>query len=603
MIPNQLLPLANHLWQSTLFAAIAGLLTLALRRNRAQIRHCLWLAASIKFLIPFSVLMALGSQFARHPTLAIAPSVVPSAIEQITQPFVASVRPVTMPASSRSVPNPLPAILCIVWAIVFAVLVSSWWKRWRQIRAALLTASPVRLPIGIPVMSSPAFIEPGVFGVRQPVLLLPDGIVSQLTAPQFEAILAHELCHVRRRDNLAAAIHMVVEALFWFHPLVWWLGARLMEERERACDEDVLQRGNEPAVYAEGILRICELYLKSPLRCVAGVTGANLKKRIEEIMSSRIVEALNGGKKLLLAGAGALAVAVPIIVGTMNPLITRAQTSAQPVPAAPKFEVASVKPNSSGNPPNSNFPLGPGDVYVRNGGFFSATGFPLITYVSFAYKIIGNQAQYLLPQLPGWATTERFDIQARAEGDPGKDQMRLMMRALLADRFKLAIRYEDREVPVFGFVLSKSGKTGPQLRPHEDKSPCPTELPSSSAQAIVGGRPAFCNGIYPLPPSVPGRLRFGGRNVTIGFIADTFSAGTNLGRPMIDETGLRGTFDFTLEWTQERRGPPPGADVQPESSGPSFEDALREQLGIKLQPQKGSVSVLVVDRVERPSAN
>jgi len=307
--------------------------------------------------------------------------------------------------------------------------------------------------------------------------------------------------------------------------------------------------------------------------------------------------------KLLLASAGTLAVAVPIIVGTMNAL-AGTETSGQTTSTTPKFEVASIKPNKSADPPNSNFPLGPGDVYVRNGGYFSATGFPLTTYIYFAYKISGNQIQYLSPQLPDWAKTERFDIQARAQGDPGKDQMRLMMRSLLADRFKLAIRYENREVPVFAFVLSKSGKTGPQLRPHQDNAPCPTEQPSSSSPYIERGAPAFCNGIYPLPPSVPGRLRFGGRNVTIGFIADTFSAGTNLGRPMIDQTGLSGKFDFTLEWTQQRRDPlPPGADVQPDTSGPSFEEALREQVGIKLQPQKGSVSVLVVDHVERPSAN
>jgi uncharacterized protein (TIGR03435 family) len=382
------------------------------------------------------------------------------------------------------------------------------------------------------------------------------------------------------------------------------LGARLIEERERACDEDVLQMGNKPEVYAEGILKICEMYLQSPLRCAAGVTGANLKKRIEQIMSNHIAQTLNGGKKLLLGCAGTLAVAVPILVGTMHAPAIRAQTSAQTAMATPIFEVVSIKPTKPDAPSSSNFPIGPGDVYVRNGGFFSATGFPLSTYIAFAYKTIGNQAQYLLPQLPDWAKTERFDIQARAESDPGKEGMRLMMRSLLADRFKLAVHYEDREVPVLAFVLLKSGKAGPDLKPHLDTSPCPTEQPSLSTPAIVGGAPVFCNGIYPLPPSVAGRFRFGGRNVTIGFIADTFSAGTNLGRPMIDRTGLSGRFDFTLEWTQERRSAAqPGVDVQPDSQGPSFEGALREQLGIKLQAQKGPLSVLVVDHVERPSAN
>jgi uncharacterized protein (TIGR03435 family) len=285
------------------------------------------------------------------------------------------------------------------------------------------------------------------------------------------------------------------------------------------------------------------------------------------------------------------------------PVAMLAQTTNPAVPAAPKFEVVSIKRNTSSDPPTFNFPLGPGDVYVRNGGYFSAAGLPLLSYISFAYKVIGNQAQYLLPQLPEWAKTERYDIQARAQSDPGKDGMRLMMRALLADRFKLAVRYENREVPVFAFVLLKSGKPGPDLHPHLDQSPCPTEQESQSTPAVIGGRPVFCNGIYPLAPTVPGRLRFGGRNVTIGFIADTLSAGTQLGRPMIDQTGLTGRFDFTLEWTQERRDPPPGAEPPPDDSGPSFEAALREQLGIKLQPQKGPVSILVIDHVERPSAN
>jgi uncharacterized protein (TIGR03435 family) len=271
---------------------------------------------------------------------------------------------------------------------------------------------------------------------------------------------------------------------------------------------------------------------------------------------------------------------------------------------APAFDVASVKPNRSADPPSSNFPLGPGDVYVRNGGLFSATGFPLITYLSFAYKMIGNQAQSVLPQLPEWAITERFDIQARASGDPGKDQMRLMMRTLLAERFGLVTHYEQREVPVFAFVLASNGKLGPQLRVHSDDAPCPTEQPAATAAGVVNGKPAFCNGIYPLPPTVPGRLRFGGRNVTLSFIADTFSAGTNLGRPMIDQTGLSGTVDFTLEWMAERRVAAQAAgEPQAEASGPSFEDALREQLGIRMQAKKGPLRVLVIDHLERPSAN
>jgi hypothetical protein len=120
---------------------------------------------------------------------------------------------------------------------------------------------------------------------------------EKLTPTQLEAVLAHELCHVRRHDNLTSAIHILVEAVFWFHPLAWWIGARLVEERERACDEEVLRLGGDPRDYADAILNICKLYVESPLTCVAGVTGADLKKRIEAIMTNRVLANLTNRKE------------------------------------------------------------------------------------------------------------------------------------------------------------------------------------------------------------------------------------------------------------------------------------------------------------------
>ena len=156
----------------------------------------------------------------------------------------------------------------------------------------------MHLELPIKARSSPSLLEPGVFGILRPVLLLPDGIFDRLTPAQLQAVIAHELCHVRHRDNLIAAIHMFVETVFWFHPLVWWIGKRMVEERERACDEEVLREFGEPKAYAEGILNVCKLYVESPLRCVSGVTGgSNLKKRIEAIMANRVARRLNFGKE------------------------------------------------------------------------------------------------------------------------------------------------------------------------------------------------------------------------------------------------------------------------------------------------------------------
>jgi beta-lactamase regulating signal transducer with metallopeptidase domain len=339
VIPVNLSPLANHLWQSTLFTAAAWLLTLALRKNRAAIRYTVWLTASIKFLVPFSLLVSIGSQFGWRATPAIGPVPIAHVMEQISQPFaqpLEAVPTVTDTASS----NPVPVLLFSVWFCGFAVSAAVWLRFWRRFRAALRAATPLRLELPIPVMTSPARLEPGVFGMFKPILLLPEGILNRLAPAQLQSILAHELCHVCRRDNLTAATHMLVESIFWFHPLVWWIGAQLVEERERACDEEVVRLGYKPDVYAEGILNVCKFYLQSPLTCASGVTGADLRKRIEAIVNYRIPHRLTSARKLLLTAAGVAAVAGPALVGILNVPQSGAQSTVEQLP----FELPSVGP-------------------------------------------------------------------------------------------------------------------------------------------------------------------------------------------------------------------------------------------------------------------
>lgn len=298
-----------------------------------------------------------------------------------------------------------------------------------------------------------------------------------------------------------------------------------------------------------------------------------------------------------MAGSFRILVTAALWAALSTPLIS--QPNRQPA-----FEVASVKPNKSGSPAKSNFPLGPGDAYSPNGGFFSATNYPLATYIAFAYTLIGGQLQYL--ELPGWVYEQRFDIQARAQGNPSKDQMRLMMRSLLADRFKLAMHNATREAPVAALIAVKGGKLGPRLRPHPADLPCPLDaaLPSRTNPGVIDGFPTLCGGLLMLPPSAPGRMRAGARNVTMPFIANALSGVAVLGRPLVDRTGLAGNFDFSLEWTPEiQASANPGIEAQPDTTGPTFEQALKEQLGLKLESQKGSVPVFVLDHVERPTEN
>jgi beta-lactamase regulating signal transducer with metallopeptidase domain len=329
--------LTNHLWQSTLFAIVAGLLGMALRKNRAQVRYWLWLSASLRFLVPFALLMSLGTHVqlaANAKNLAAAPAVA-VVMERITEPFSGAA-----PAASST---PIArdwiriAFLC-VWVFGFLGVGRIRFRGWLRIRTAVRASMPVNLRAAVEVRSSPGLIEPGVVGVFRPFLLLPEGIVERLSPPQLEAVLAHELCHVRRRDNLWASIHMIVEAIFWFHPLVWWIGAKLVEERERACDEAVLNLGGEPRVYAEALLNVCKMYVESPLVCVSGVTGSDIKRRIEVIMTNRIVLKLNIAKKLALAAAAVSALAVPIGVGVLHAPRLQAQQQGQSQPQPPAVE-------------------------------------------------------------------------------------------------------------------------------------------------------------------------------------------------------------------------------------------------------------------------
>ena len=344
-------PVYDHLWQSTVFAAVAGLLTLALRKNRARVRHALWLAASLKFLVPLSVLIALGSQMQWH---RVPPSDLSAVVVSMSEPF-------SMPLASaplllkpvRPALDPLPAILLAVWACGFLGIACSWWVRWRRIAAVVRAGSPVPLQLPIPAVVSQTLVEPGVFGVVRPILLLPASIFERLTPAQWKAVIAHELYHVRHRDNLMAALHMFVETAFWFHPMVWWIGKRMVDERERACDEGVLGMGGEPRVYAEAVLTVCKLYIESPLGCVSGITGANLKRRIEGIMTKRIAHDLHFAGKLGLAIAATAALLTPIFIGMMHSPAARAQSAA---PAPVQIAVAGPAASPAPNPPQKPRP-------------------------------------------------------------------------------------------------------------------------------------------------------------------------------------------------------------------------------------------------------
>jgi len=516
-------------------------------------------------------------------------------------------------------------VAATAWLAGMLVLLLRWSTRWMRLRRLVHQATPlvtgreidilraVQRRAGseppLPVVAIDSTLEPGVVGTARPVLLWPASISARLDDSQIAAIFEHELAHVRRQDNLTAALHMLIEAVFWFHPLVWWIGARLVDERERACDEAVLTGGNSPERYAAGILRTCEYYLGTPLPCVTGVTGADLKKRIETIMRNHPAAAVRPLHAALLSLFAISAIVAPITIGVLRgPRLLAAQA---PTAGSAKFEAVSVKRNTSGEQGGTN---------QNTPGRFAATNISLRMLIRNAYGLLDSQ----IVSGPALATAdymsaEKFDIVATYTGEVTREQRSEMMQNMLKDRFKLATHTEMREMPVYVLSLARTdGRLGPAIAPESEE--CAARR--TGAGATAGQPPAGA-------PAPAGRGRDGGagrgpdtsalRCGSLQFGPGSFTAKgagldmlteslanrtpiTGIDRIVLDRTGLTGRYDYELKWTPVGRGGGP-APVANDPDRPSIFTALQEQLGLKLEPQRAPIEVLIIDAIEMPTEN
>lgn len=570
--------LSNHLWQSTAFAVAVGLLTLAFRRNRASVRHALWLSASVKFLVPFSVFFALGlhlwpgSGAVSTPVLAQSVS---RAVVAVSEPFPS--------ASFQLVPTQQQThwgmlALLTVWACGFAGVALVRLRTWLRLRRVIRGSVPIDIGAPIEVRSSTELLEPGVVGWLHPILLVPHTIQDHLTTAQMEAVLAHELCHVRRRDNLAAAIHIAVETIFWFHPLVWWIGGRLIEERERACDEEVLRLGTEPELYAGAILKICRLYMESPLACHAGIGGSNLRRRIAAILANRIGLRVGTWGTLALAAAGTLAVCGPVAIGMMQ---SAGPSADQSTPAFEQgqgshlaFEVASVKPAQPSARAGFARATGVGSVTITP----DRAMYQDITLKSLIMRAYGLKSFQVSG--PAWMDSERYDVVATIPEGTSKGDVSVMLQHLLADRFHMKLHTEMKKHPGYILGVGKGDlklKTSAHPRTQEDSG-----LPDSIWFSLGGG------------PS--GQQIFG---ATMSAFANLLS--NDLGSPVIDSTGLVGKFDFTLPISpmEIREGPQPdGSPADPNASSESIFTALHD-LGLTLVRDNVELKFIVIDKAQK----
>jgi bla regulator protein blaR1 len=583
--------LPKHLFQSTVFVAAMALITFVLRGNKARIRYWAWFIASAKFLVPFALFTVAGNRIGWRSLPIHIPRydwLANGAVQGISTIGDANVTIVGIPEPTHTV-----LLLFCVWALGTIVVLFGWFALWRRIKATLDSAIPVetgelvqslrrlervvgvRKPIRL-AFSSAAF-EPGVFGILHPVLLLPNGIVNELDSDHIEAVLLHELNHVHRRDNLIAFLQMAIQTIFWFHPVVWWVGSRLVVERERACDEEVLGLCSKPKVYAESILRICAYCNALPMHYVSSIGGGDLRRRIETIVSRRIGKRLNVFYKCLLVSLAVGTIGTPFIAGILSAQAARAEIA--DTASRPKFEIATIKPS---------------DPQTRLSVLFAPGGRLVINHatVRFLIKIAYDVGDDQITGGPTWVNSKRFDVEAKPEvpfgGDPHnmttderrvfQEQVRLRLQSLLADRFKLVLHTQSKDVPIYALTLDKNG---PRME-------------------------------LTLSPSVPNDIH-GGRGEVVATSAsmETLARflGEQSGRPVIDMTGLKDNYKFQLEWTPDSGqtlGAPDAtsnAAAVVDTTGTSLFTAVQQQLGLKLQARKAPADLLTIDSADVPLQN
>lgn len=632
MMPNieqAILVVSNSLAGSIIVKATIAI-SLALvavwfaRRSRASIRHAV-LAAG------FAVLLALPITAIVAPPIHIAVPMAqhPSASGSDSQQFGAEAPLATrtgsnselLPAKSLTSEISLLDILFAAWAIGAAlflapVIIGLWqvrslrhtslpWSRGDSIAATLGNETGVRRCVDVLLHESVA--GPMTCGIFGPVILLSREAESWSDDDVSRAI-AHELEHVRRGDWLTHCFAHVACAVYWFHPFVWIAWRKLTLEAERACDDAVIAR-SEATAYAEQLVALArQLSTASRPPVLAMASRSDLSARVNSVLDTRQRRGRTGAAGIALACVGAL-----LLIAALSPLrmIAAQQSSTEDREKAAggkmSFEVASVKANVSGPGPVTM-----GGFGQQTGGMMRGVNVPLYWYIGFAYKLDHAQQRALQEKMPSWAQKIRFDIEAHTPSSSlTADQRRLMMQSLLAERFKMTAHFETTDGPAYALVLGRAEKLGSQMRAYPDGFPCSEEEttarggrgegPGPAASTVDDGRlPAACGGIHTLSALDSTATHQAGRNLSMDAIVAWISQAGNLDRPLVDRTGLSGTFDVSVEYEPAA---PPSPDAAAEPREAAFLGGVSDQLGLKLESITAPVRTLVIDHIEEPTPN
>jgi len=568
----------------TLIAAIIGLVLFAMRIKTASVLHAVWAGVVVVMLLlpawvawgPKASIPVLPPEIGQTATAQFDPLLLPlpAGLQQH------STSPVREDRGYSLRQYAIPGIYLLgVCALLLRLAIGT-------IRANRLTSASCVVPVTV--------------GFLHPRIILPESS-REWPQAQLDAVLAHEGEHIRRRDPLFQWIALLNRAIFWFHPLAWWLESRLSGLAEEACDAAVLARGYDPREYSVYLLDLARSVERAGTRIDAvgmAMPGIGLKHRIQRMLSGVSVPKISRPRMACTVAVCTAAAAI-FTAGTL--------VHAQSAKSQLAFEVASIRP---GNP---NAGGGDGKSKTKDGGSglrsgldhgkfnFSSTLFGLIVR-AYAMTGCGELSDCeLISGGPDWLNKSRFDIQAKMpEGSPDytflqflrgqAPQLQSMLQSLLAERFSLKFHHETKQLPVYALTVVKRGS---KLKVASGEMIQLKDGTSVRNQSLLW-TPA------PLPDGTRSDhlIRMFVRDQSMQAMADSLSH--LMDRLVLDRTGLKGSFDVTIDYEMESdAGDRPGANI----TGPAMFSAFRDELGLKFEAIKAPVDVLVIDHADKPSEN
>jgi uncharacterized protein (TIGR03435 family) len=446
-----------------------------------------------------------------------------------------------------------------------------WQVAFDGLRVQLRVSRPVRLLV------SGLVHTPAVVGLLRPVVLVPVGALAGLPAEQMEALLLHELAHIRRYDYLVNALQNIVEALLFYHPAVWWISGHMRSERELCCDDVAVGITGDAQNYARALAEIGARD-HAQYHAAVAANGGSLSNRVARLLGEPRPAARTHSPAAVAVAAALVAITAMVVVG---------QTT------RPRFEAASIKPTGD---------RGGGWMQPMPGRLTASA--PLRVLMQAAY----NVQSFQIEGGPEWAEGDGYSVDAKPAGNPEHAEMMLMLQSLLEDRFQLRVHRESREMPVYALMPDRGGLKLPPPRNgscvEETEVLGPLADPGAQLQPPgQGSLPAPRCGGLDVPLGAGGARLRGGKVPMAEFVRVLSRI---LGHTVIDQTGFVGRFDVTLDFlpddTTAGLPPPPPGTVPFSNASPSIFSAVQD-MGLRLESTKGPVDVLIIDHVERPSAN